>query len=259
MALTDGLIAGYHFNNDRTDFVGSNDLTGVGSTLDAINKKLGSHAMNYDAIDDRDYSTELISSLANHAQGTMAFWIRIQNDANLFKVPFMISREADATASEFMFGADLRSPFQDYLIIAARVDGGLKWYANTPLNSTDALIRNYALVIVDHDGVAPRMHINNVTQSLNFANQVDKTLWWKGFITDASSPADVVTWGCNNRGGVLGSFYDGQHDETIFWDRVLTSAERTELWNGGDGIEMEIEEEGIGGTPRSRIINFGGV
>jgi len=36
--------------------------------------------------------------------------------------------------------------------------------------------------------------------------------------------------------GDVGLFFDGMIDEVGIWDRVLTSGEVTELWNGGDGL-----------------------
>ena len=41
---------------------------------------------------------------------------------------------------------------------------------------------------------------------------------------------------CGRWGHSSGRYWDGRLNQVAFWDRVLTSDERTELWNSGNGI-----------------------
>lgn len=57
----------------------------------------------------------------------------------------------------------------------------------------------------------------------------------------------------------FGNDFDGLIDEVGFWKRVLTSDERTELYNGGSGLAYSSFGGGGGGTNRRRRLLLCGV
>ncbi len=58
-------------------------------------------------------------------------------------------------------------------------------------------------------------------------------------------------------GDALGNFWDGQIDEVGFWKRVLTSQERTDLYNGGAGLPYSSFSGGGNSPPATPTISAG--
>ncbi len=50
----------------------------------------------------------------------------------------------------------------------------------------------------------------------------------------------ALHFGADNNGATAASFWDGRIDSVSFWKRVLTSGERTQLYNGGAGLDFVV-------------------
>jgi hypothetical protein len=94
---------------------------------------------------------------------------------------------------------------------------------NSPSNSNSITLNTWQHVVVTYDGNTVRFYVNNVAVGSNV-------------IADSSSPLAKpfyvgVWYEFNDR-----RIWDGYLDELGIWSRVLTAAERTELYNSGSGI-----------------------
>jgi trimeric autotransporter adhesin len=87
---------------------------------------------------------------------------------------------------------------------------------------------NWHLIVATFSGTSANLYVDNTLEA---------TASWNHTITyDA---ANRFTLGSRSAGGQL--YFAGSIDEVGVWTRVLTSDERTELWNSGTGITYPFE------------------
>ena len=235
--LTVGLTHYYYFN----EIVGTNaeeEINGInGTASDArvfTTEIAGIHntGADFSAGEDNIRITDL-TLLADDTQGAISFWANIPTSVDgEFAWAFS---DSGSHESEFFFIVDMDSA-DEKVNMRFQPDKNSAWEINSPTGSLDGASGWYHFVI-SHNGTAPTLYINGTQQELTYASSVHKDQWLKALIGDASDPADKLNWGYLDRGGaVTGVDYARYLDEFAIYNRSLSSAEVTNLWNSGTGV-----------------------
>jgi len=171
----------------------------------------------------------LVTALATLTTGTVSLWVKMPTvDPATDLVCFSVSRNASATQTEIYF--DLDTAANDRLDAVCKVDGAGKWGVTTPTNSLDAYFGQWLFVTVAHDGVAPKLYLNAVSQTLTWNDATDKTKWFKAILTDATSKADTASLGVLIRNGGNNALFKDIIGEVLIHSRALTASEIQQIY-----------------------------
>jgi hypothetical protein len=194
----------------RNDSVGSNHLTDNNTVLSATGKI--SNAADFEA-DNSEYLSRASNSdlQAGDTDWTFAAWIKVEVESS-FRV--VVSKGWGGGQAEwiiYLFGGNVTMEVTNSIDGPSSV-GGLALADN-----------NWHFVVAWHDSVNNQkgFQMDNGTPSTNAqANGV--TASFADFAIGASP--------------TQGLYWDGLIDEVGWWRRVLTSDERTQLYNSGNGL-----------------------
>lgn len=239
MALTDSLIHYWKMDaasGNESDSVGSITLTenvggGVGSATGIINT-----ARDFESSSDRWlYSLDDATLDTGDEDFTWQAWVKLESKAaygivlvkqddnfdNRKKAGYYLLYNFDLDRFEFVVGDGTTSATVTDTVIGSPSTG--TWY----------LLHGW------HDASA-----NQIGLAIN-AGTADTTSYSSG-----SHNTNVFYTGTQETGGVSVAQWDGLIDEVGFWRRVLTSGERTSLYNGGAGLAYPFasapyDEEGL--------------
>lgn len=213
MSLLTNLVAYWKFDEasgNAADAQGSNTLTdngSVGSATGIINNARSFTAASsqyFEAADNADLSVADIDF-------TFAFWFKANSQPGSMEI---ISKDDFSTNREYSIrtiNATIR-----FTIVGS---GGSNVNASTDTWSTGG----WYYVICWHDSVANTSNVQ---------------------INDGTAHSSSYTFGGQDKAASfeigrrvdVGNYFDGLIDEVGFWKRVLTSQERTDLYNGGAGF-----------------------
>jgi hypothetical protein len=220
-ALTDSLVAHWKLDEAsgaRNDSVGSS-LLNANSTVTQAAGKLGGAAQFAAA------SSEGLSVVDNAALSmspsqafTLSAWYYIDTAPGAYAVPGLIVKDTDSEYELVLEGAAYGSGirFRVWNTVAPN-------YYDLRLPSYGALSA-WHFVLAWYDPAAGKIFL-----------QLDN-----GTPAELACPAGPAD-GAGNLG--LGRYHNGRIDHVAIWKRVLSSSERTELWNNGAGKEL------TGGAP----------
>jgi len=222
--LADGASTSATYDSTSND----NDGTKNGAAEPAVTTsgEIG-NAQDFDGSDDYINVDVLNNDIAAATTGTVSFWIKVEADNADEEDVFDITRNVDAVDTELRIIYDMRVDHK-WLAVGCEIDNVNHWKARSPLNSLSTYIDSWLLVSITHNGTSAKIYYNGVSQTLTWQDNgenEDKTLWFKAFLTDATSPADVATIGALRRDGSDIVLIDGLIDEV----RVSITA-RSAAW-----------------------------
>lgn len=228
MALTDDLAGNWHINSGWTDATGNNDLTPSGATINTVDQLLGAGCGDFDGIDDYSFKDTAVTALGGTDKMTLMAWVK-RDKLGAFQNIFAYGSVANFkyVLLRFTSGNEVRADF-----------GNDADNAFSILRTTDTFsdTTDWHQIIATYDAGTVKIYFDNVNRTgFNFGS-------WTGDVTTT----DILLRMGNAGPGNL-SPYGGLVDETAIWNRVITSAERTELFNGGVGVEIGV---GISGRRR---------
>jgi hypothetical protein len=220
MALTDGLISYWRLDESsgsRADSHGGNALAengGVGSAAG----KIGS-AADFDGANDYLSRADNADLSTGNIDFTLQAWVQLGSKSAGRAIVSKLN--SSGTSSEYTLlydSADDRFEF--------RITGnGVAWQGTVTANAFGSpSAGTWYLLHAWHDSVNDEIGI-----AVN-AGTPDTASYASGG-TDTASPFNVGSYG-----GGAGDFFDGLIDEVAFWKRVLSGAERAELYNSGSGL-----------------------
>ena len=228
MALTDNLISYWKLDEasgNATDSHGSNTLsdnnsvgTGTGIINGARDFESGSsqylsHADNSDlSVTDQDF--------------TFAAWIKLESNAG--PVQTIISK-GEVASGEYVLGVSEATDLQAYIQVYS---AGFTHGSQRALTFGVLATGVWYFVVGWHDAV------NNI-----LGISVNDTADTGAYSTGSYDGTGIFHIGSFEN---YGNFFDGLIDEVGFWKRVLTSGERTQLYNAGAGLAYPFS--GGGGT-----------
>ena len=188
-------------------------------------------ALNLDGAGDYISVDGLITTLAQDTRGTISFWTKIDIDDGNQNIIFSISIDGGAARTEFIIDFDMRSA-GDRLVALLKTDGTMQW--QTIPSPIDGLLTphvgQWVHVAVTQDAVSPKLYLNGLDIT-DFEVETDKTKWFKAILTDATSDADTANIGLLELNGSNLVPFDGQIDDFRIYDRALTQAEITRLFD----------------------------
>lgn len=215
MAITDNLTVGYKFDEasgNALDVLLSNDLTDTNTVTATTGKVSGArlftkaNAEYFTHADNAAFSTGDIDF-------TWAVWINAVTPSNTA----VLFSKSDATVTEYelyISGTKVRFYVENG---GASADVGATTFGNLTGSTS-------YFVVAWHDSV------NNIVGVS--VNDVSDTTSYSSGVLDNAHPFYVARNGAN----FAGQYFDGWMDELFFWKRVLTSGERTQLYNAGAGL-----------------------
>lgn len=228
--LTNGLQAYYKLDESsdgsgavtRIDFFSTHDLTDnntVPSGTGQVGNDVDATAANSEYLNADNF-------MDNPTDMTVAFWAKY----NIGATRFLVTKTDDTWGTA--------TP--GWMIIARSAAGErIQWFIQEDASNyqiwegtTDTDDGNWHFIIVTKNGLNPaNIYIDNGNDEATDGGSMGTP--------DDLSNADNLTLFA--QGGLGSGFLDGEIDELGFWNRALTSQERTDLWNSGNGQTM-IEE-----------------
>ncbi len=239
MALSTSLIAYWPLDEasgSAIDAHGNNDLTETSGTIASIAGKVG-NARDFEAADTEYFEIADNADLsAGDTDFTFAGWVNAESLSNF---PVILRKGPSGSTREYVLYYNTGvSP--NRLQFDVFSSGGVQGQVNgVPPNSASWSTATWYFVVVWHDSVnnvlgmsvndetaitaAHTVGVRDDTGTFQLGAGSDQSLWWDGILDD---------WG--------------------FWRRVLTSAERTELYNSGTGRDYSYIV-GASGSPFSLV------
>lgn len=230
MSLTDNIIAIWHMNATWKDSWNSHDGTASGAIFSSSTKKLGTHSGKFDGTDD---------------------WVSVDDSADLsfgdastdspFSISMWINRDQVAR-NDYIIGKKSGSNVEWQIIIQSANSGQIAFilYDNTSTvridrrkTNIDAVLTatNWHHIVATYDGSSTsagmKIYINN--------SRVDNASDDAGVYVAMHDTANPVNIG---RAGITTAYFKGLLDEVVIWNKELTTAEISELYNGGNGLAL---------------------
>jgi hypothetical protein len=220
MALTDNLVSYWKLDESsgvRADSHGSNNLTDnntVGVAAGKINNAAQFVAANSEYLSHSSNSDLTTGDI----DFTLQAWVYL--DTKTVLRPFVAKYEFGAE-KEFVLHYNV---VDDYFSLLVRDTLGNTGFVNatnlgSPSTGTWYCIHAWHDSVNDQLGIA----VNAGTANLNSH-------------TDGVSTSTTAEWQLGHIVGGDATYMDGRIDEVGFWKRVLTSGERSQLYNSGNGL-----------------------
>ena len=219
--------------SDRvSDSLGSSaDGVNTNVTLDTTNEKLGTGCYNFDGSGDKvviGTSTTFSSTLTDGSTDwTIAFWMKLNaTDPNGNNAIFC-QGQGNEQGLDILF--DDRSAESRDHVLGVRMEGvgghtPLKLYTGASFIPKDTNWHHYV--------ITADISTRTITAYRDNANAVSDSTG-SGSFPSASDLDAPMTFGVHPSGG-FGDL-NAKLDDCGIWSRILTSDERTSLWNSGDG------------------------
>lgn len=234
MTLTDGLISVWHFNNTWKDSWGTNDGTPSGAIFDNSTFIIPTACGSFDGTDDK---VSLGSSLGGQITGdfTVAGWVKGPADATN-RVIFATRQLAGTQKGLEVIGYGTGNGSK--LLLQADVGASAGYRESNDVIRDDTwhhfvAWRDGSVFHIDIDGSSSDGPGGNASGDIT-STGVSYIGW---------SEVEPATW-----------VWKGLIDELAVWDRILTSDERTQLYNNGNGFKLaEIVTDGL---PSKKQISY---
>ncbi len=140
--------------------------------------------------------TATVSPLSKLTSGSVSIWAKYTG-VNRYQDIFNLYRGADTTATGFELNFDNRTSGGVNIKGTASKDGSLKWEFTVASADFNAITETnkWHLYTLVHDGTTPSLYIDGKPINITFTTTTDKTVWFKAFLTDATSKADTLAIG----------------------------------------------------------------
>ncbi len=230
MSLRTGLVAYWKMDEasgNRADSVASHTMTdqsSVGSASGKINN----------AGDFTPASTDWMSA-SDHADFdfsttfSLQAWINIDNLATDIGAVVKWDYQTDG-AWGFQSGQGASDELTMFVANAADDDGSNRSNTTNANLSADTF---YHIIVTYDGGLAAANRVKFYRNTTLLTTSVDGTIATS--LQNAGADLRIGTWG----GSLSGRYWDGLIDEVGLWNRVLTTAEMTRLYNGGNGLPFD--------------------
>ena len=200
--------------------LGSNGATIVSSPTPPSN--LGSNCINFDGANDYLDGYGLMRVM--DTKGSISFWFN--QDAETDSVLMGMAQSDENTKIE------IKTKTTRKLGINVKLDGDTEWEVET--SGTYDAFGSWNHVVITHDGIAVKIYLNGSLESLTWANEDTKSVWWTALRT---AKVNNFTIGCMPmlNDSSRGDEFDGQMTNIAFWNEEIDSDDVTALYNSGDG------------------------
>lgn len=233
--LTTGLISYWDLNNDLDDKHGTNDFTASGGASGSATGGPGG---------DGYYQTTAVSHLIetpftedfSGGEYSTAMWIYSAGDGS-GPYPMCAYSNTGGTSFQVIGGASFKDE-QSVCRVALHNSAG-SFFAGTGVAFTEGSWQFVVVRVNEATGEA--------SVSVNDGATID-TIAWTGSIKD--NELYFGTAAATNR------WFNGRFAKVGVWNKILSSAEETELYNLGNGLLYS--EIGAGGASNNKVLTHGG-
>lgn len=220
----------YRFTSSGTqsDTLGSDgDATNNGADLNTTDQKLGTGCLDFET-GNGDYinATDLLTNNAMGSTGTISFWIKPEslNGAYMWSVG-----DSNGTSSRIYIEQQSTSLWT----VFCQISGASQWKVDS--TGVSFSTGTWYHVVITHDGGssygAVKLYINGVDRSSNSNNGST----WNKWVGDLSGLDNMAFGRHHHNNLVYTQKSDGLMDDMGVWNRALTQAEVTSLYNSGTG------------------------
>lgn len=218
MALKTSLISYWKLeeaSGNRADSHGSNTLTD-NNTVTQATGKIGNAGQFTSASSEYLNSTDNASLSTGDIDFTFATWVYLDTKGANRRI---LAKTNNVASSEYILTYRSATDRFDFTI----ADGAIQADANN-LGSPSAT--TWYFIVCWHDSVANTLNIqvNNGTADSS--------------ATGGTAPSDTAF--DFQIGRTAGEYMNGRIDDTAFWKRTLTAAEKTQLYNSGNGYSYSL-------------------
>jgi hypothetical protein len=223
MALQDGLVSFWKLDENtgdtRIDTVGSNDLTDVNSVVELVGvvgsgagfTRASSQRLTIVDNDTLDFADESFTIAGWYSIGTKSFILPLVSKWNTIAI----------SGNEYtLFYRSLTDKFR--FVVSADGESSVQVADTTGSPTTN----QWHFIVVWHDAASDEIGIQ-------LDNGVEDTAAWANGVFPGSGDFNVgfAVIADNSE------YHEGRADAIGLWNRVLSSGEKTELYNGGAGQE----------------------
>ena len=220
----------YRFTSSGTqsNTLGSDgDATNHGADLNTTDQKLGTGCLDFET-GNGDYinATDLLTNNAMGSTGTISFWIKPEslNGAYMWSVG-----DSNGTSSRIYIEQQSTSLWT----VFCQISGASQWKVDS--TGVSFSTGTWYHVVITHDGGssygAVKLYINGVDRSSNSNNGST----WNKWVGDLSGLDNMAFGRHHHNNLVYTQKSDGLMDDMGVWNRALTQAEVTSLYNSGTG------------------------
>ncbi len=224
--LTTSLVAYWNLNEatgTRVDFFSTKNLT-LGTEPNAVTGKVG------DAADFTAASAEFLTAGNNAAfdnpgDFSISAWLKVTTGT----AQAILMKNNDTllgTGPGWSFNFGVWNPG---IFGLAMTKNGTNYLQRSTANATDYSDTTWHFCIVTRSGTTINFYVDN--GAVQSVSQGDA-----GTMDNCSNAVNFNMGRSEDAGGRW--YLDGALDEVGFWSKVLSSTERTDLWNGGSGQTM---------------------
>jgi len=236
VSLRDGLTGYWSFDEyvvttytSAYDYASNNTpITLTHASAPAVVQGKYGIAPHYDGSADYTSATITSADWANDTQGTISLWFNLDDDISANEGVLTIS---DANTNNQTYLWVYLADGVDYMYIRLNIDGTEQWSIRSTTDTNWAsYIGNYMHICIIQDGVAPKLYINGVEDTINVTS-TDLTKWIND-LTSATNVADTLTVGAYSNNSSQESFFDGKVDDVRIYSRPLSAKEVWNLYKG---------------------------
>lgn len=218
MALTDGLISYWKLDGNSNDAVSTNNGTDTSITYSSGNGKIVQGAgMN---------GSSSRSSVGNSSALTpnaisIAAWVKRNSTGTLDQIltrDYADSGNANTRAYQFRLDTTDVAQFVPFNASSVGVITG----------STTISSGTWYHIVGTWDGTTINLYVNGTSDATGVS--------FSGTLRSGGANNTYIGADQNGGAGAPANFFDGAIDEVGIWNRALTGAEITQLYNGGSGL-----------------------
>lgn len=213
LEVTDGLVAWWKLNGNTNDSSGNNH--GTGSNLTPTTGQNGLQNSAYSFNGTNSYIDAQVSSLSGDAPHSISFWIKITAYPTVYADPFSMGNAANNSYS----AAELYT-------------NNFSWYFfnnDTPTGAVIAPLATWTFVTLTYSGGGGTTTNKKIYRNATALTTVNAGAGY-GQLLALPTPAPV---GIGRDRGRNTSYFNGVIDDVRIYNRALSQAEVTTLYNGG--------------------------
>jgi len=206
----------------RLDSYSNNDLTDNATVTQNPGRAGIGYAGQFTAANSEYLSiTDNAELSVGNIDFTLAFWVYVDS---LGANRTIASKFADTTPTrEWRLRYNNGDAAFEFQVVDS--SGGVASVETTESISTGT----WYFIVCWHDASADTINIQLNNGTVHSASHT----------TGVNDSTEDFRLGADKSSGSVGSFWDGRIDEVGFWKRILTTQERTDLYNGGNGTTIK--------------------
>ncbi len=227
MALTTNLLSYWKLDEssgNAADSVGSNTLTNNNSTAYATGKI--NNGADLEASSSNYFSIASSASLRIKGDMSFSFWVKLESLPSSGNSFWIIDKKSETGEDYSVYAVYLKNNAGAYELTYRSTNGSSASLQDDFVSWTPSTATWYHVSVT-------RTNAGSIIFYVNGSQQGTTQTGYNGTLSDDSDLAFYI----GRYKSADGRYFDGIVDEVGVWNRELTGAEVTSLYNGGTGIQ----------------------